>query len=141
MYSGFFLDNWSNLDLPLKIIPLVKMGRACWEQKKRRLNITNVLDEDNILTPKQNIGRISLGRLMVAQLESAFPEMPRGWSFGLDRPVRVTRGNPLGMTDPGWYAQHRGAALCSDATPSCFVAGAFPRLLLCAHQHAGRCFS
>ena len=39
------------------------------------------------------------------------------WLFELDTFVRVAKGNPLGMTDPGWHAQYRMAALRSDVTP------------------------
>ena len=59
-------------------------------------------------------------------MEGGFTEMPRGWPSGLGRSVRVTGGNPLGMIETGWRAQRRGVTLCSDATPSCFVAGNFP---------------
>lgn len=56
------------------------------------LSITNVLYADNILTPTQNMGKISLGRLMLAQLEGTFSEMRKGRPFGPDRSVRITRG-------------------------------------------------
>jgi len=47
-------------------------------------------------------------------------------AFRLDVFVRVVRDKLLRMHDLGWHAQHRRAALCGYATPSCFVAGAFP---------------
>ena len=59
---------------------------------------------------------------MVAQLEGAFLEMPRGWSFGLDVPLRVTGGKPLGMTDSDYHAQHTKVALYPHSDSSCSVA-------------------
>lgn len=59
-------------------------------------------------------------------MEGAFIEMPKGRSFGLNVLLRVNGGKPLGMLEMGWHAQHRRATLCDYATPSCFVAGAFP---------------
>jgi hypothetical protein len=58
-------------------------------------------------------------------LKGGFLEIPKILSFQLDVLVRLAREEFLGMTDPGWHAQHRKAALCGYATPSCFVAGTF----------------
>lgn len=55
-------------------------------------------------------------------MEGGFLEMPKGWAFGLDLPVRVPRGKPLGMTGSDCHAQHIKAALYCHSTSSCFVA-------------------
>jgi hypothetical protein len=64
----------------------------------------------------------------MAQGEGAFPEVEisQGDSFGLDVPVRPIRGKPLGMTNSGWHAQHRRAAVYVYGTSSCFMARTFP---------------
>jgi len=55
-------------------------------------------------------------------LEGVVREMRRGWSFGLDRPVRVTREKPLGMTVSNYHVQHTKIALYPHSNSSCSVA-------------------
>jgi len=61
-------------------------------------------------------------------VEGALPEVAiaKAYSFWLGVLVRLSREKRPRMTDLGWHGQHRRAALCGYATPSCFIAGAFP---------------
>jgi len=61
-------------------------------------------------------------------LEGSLPEVAisKAHSFWLDVFMRLAREKRLRMPDLGWHGQHRRADLCGYATPSCFVARAFP---------------
>jgi len=74
------------------------------------------------LTSEQDTGRIYIIGLRREQLEGGFPEMPKGWSFGVGWPVRVTREKPPEMTDAGCHAQHTKVALYLHSNSSCSVA-------------------
>jgi len=55
-------------------------------------------------------------------LEGVIREMPRGWSFGLGRPARVTRGKLSGMTVSNYHVQHTKIVLYPHSNSSCSIA-------------------